>query len=372
MRNVIMIHSVGSNRTSWKENWLSVDKVQFELFCRYLKKNKYHTHFLDYWYEQEDSKEKNSKDLYLTFDDGYLDNLLVAYPIMKQYGIKGTIFVNPEFVDPGFGIRTLESNNGETLGFLNWDEICFLEQSGVFDIQSHSMSHNYYFCSDKVIDVHTPDNIYHWLGWISKPERKPYWQLENQSSFTEYGYPVFEYYRALGLRRYFPDESLKEMSVSLYRGGKGKNEIIEACTSFLKDHPGRYETEEEMISRFRYELFESKRILEEKLNKRVDFLCWPGGGYNEQSLQLAEEAGYIASTIASRENKQLVDNQGKPYKRIVRYGMSSTFRKGRYFRPIRLVPSKYNRHLIWELKKEEKRPLVSFLDKTNNFILRFL
>lgn len=367
-----MMHSVGSNHTSWKERWLSVDKEQFEVFCRYLSKHGYQTHFLDYWYEQENVPVKNKKDLYLTFDDGYLDNLLIAYPIMKKYGIKGTIFVNPEFVDPSRGIRTLESNKGETQGFLNWDEIIFLDKSGVMDIQSHSMSHNFYFKSDKMIDVHTPENKYHWLAWYNKPERKYAWQLENQSSFTPYGTPVFDYYRALGLRRYFPDEKVVERSISLYNEGKSKVDIIAACTELLKTYPGRYETDEEKEQRFRYELFESKRILEERLSKKVDFLCWPGGGYDEMSLNLAEEAGYKASTNASRENLKTINNNGTIYKRIVRYGMDSTFFKGRYFYRRRSVPTSYKNHLVWLLKVEERHPIYFFLARCNNFVLRFL
>ena len=366
------MHSVGSNHTSWKERWLSVDKEQFEVFCCYLCKHGYNTHFLNHWYGQENAPIKNKKDIYLTFDDGYLDNLLVAYPIMKKYGIKGTIFVNPEFVDPSSGIRTLEDNNGETQGFLNWDEICFLDKTGVMDIQSHSMSHNFYFRSNKMIDVHTPENKYHWLAWYYKPERKYAWQLEDQSSFTPYGTPVFDYYRALGLRRYFPDEKVVDKSITLYNEGKSKEDIIAACTELQKTYPGRYETDEEKEQRFRYELFDSKRILEEKLGKKVDFLCWPGGGYDDMSLKLAEEAGYLASTIASRESLNAVNNEGKSYKRIVRYGMDSTISKGRYIKPYRIVPTVYNKHLIWRLKVEERHPIYYILTKCNNYILRFL
>lgn len=371
MRNVIMMHSVGSNQSTWKERWLSVDKEQFEVFCRYLSTHGYKTHFLDHWYEQENVTFKDKKVLYLTFDDGYLDNLLVAYPIMKKYGIKGTIFVNPEFVDPSSGIRSLESNNGITLGYLNWDEICFLDKTGVLDIQSHSMSHNYYFKSDKIIDIHKNDNTYHWLAWINRPKRKYAWQLEDQHSYTPYGYPVFEYYRALGTRRYFPDEFLISKSIELYNCGKDKSEIIQACNELLKNYPGHFETDEDMIARYRYELMDSKHILEDKLGKRVDFLCWPGGGYNETSLKIAEDSGYIASTIASREGRKYIDNRDKHYKRIVRMGMDSTIRKGRYFRPYRIVPTQFKYHLIWMLKIEEKSPIYYYLARINNFILRF-
>jgi peptidoglycan/xylan/chitin deacetylase (PgdA/CDA1 family) len=37
----------------------------------------------------------------LTFDDGYLDHYQVAFPILQEYGFKGTFFVNTEFIDRG-------------------------------------------------------------------------------------------------------------------------------------------------------------------------------------------------------------------------------------------------------------------------------
>lgn len=371
MRNVIMMHSVGSNNTNWKERWLSVDKVHFETFCRYLNQKKYKTYFLDHWYNQEDKANQYDKTLYLTFDDGYLDILLIAYPILKKYGIKATVFVNPEFVDPSSGVRTLSTNNGNTLGFLNWDEIKFLDKSGYVDIQSHTMTHNYYFKSNKIIDVHVPLNDYHWLAWISNPTRKYAWQLENQSSYTPYGYPIFEYGRALSLRRYIPDPKLIDKLVELYKAGKSIDYIMQACTELQKDLPGRYETDDEMVDRFRYEICQSKSLLEDKLGKKVDFLCWPGGGYCDLALDLAKEAGYKASTISSKDSIGF-SNRTVVFKRIVRLGMDSTIFKGRYLRAKRVLPVKFKYHLVWNLMVEEKRPLVYFLAKVNNFILRFL
>lgn len=370
-RNVIMFHSVGSYNTDWKENWLSVDTHQFEVFCKYLSTHNYKTHFLNHWYNAQNEKEANqNKDLYLTFDDGYLDNLLIAFPIMEKYGIKGTIFINPEFVDPTSGIRTLESHPS-TLGFLNWDEILFLKKSGVFDIQSHSMSHNYYFSSDKLIDIHDGGDKYHWLGWISKPERKPFWLNEAQGSFTLMGTPVFEYGRALGVRRYFPDETFVEKAIELYKPVKDFSLLRVELEEIKKQFPGRYEMDSEMVKRFQYELFDSKRILEEKLGCPIHFLCWPGGGYNEASLQIAIDAGYKASTIASKEGYKCIDNFGKDYKRIVRFGMNSNIRKGQLIKKSRIVKSSFSRHLVWSLLLERRSFPIYFLARANNLLLKF-
>ena len=107
-------------------------------------------------------------------------------------------------------------NELQTLGFLSWPEIQAMDASGVMDIQSHSMSHNFYFSSDKIKDIYTGQPNYDWLAWFHQPERKPFYVTEDQKGFVPNGYPVFEFGRALGLRRYFPDEEMIEFAVKLY------------------------------------------------------------------------------------------------------------------------------------------------------------
>jgi peptidoglycan/xylan/chitin deacetylase (PgdA/CDA1 family) len=330
-----MFHSLGNDSVSWYRKWLSIALSHFETFCKFLEKEGYQSVFFEDWYSiQNDPSRDSKKKIILSFDDGYLDNWVYAYPILKKHKLKGTIFINPEFVDPSAGLRAnlddvwsgiKSMNDLQTLGFLSWTEIQEMDASGVMDIQSHSMSHNFYFNSDKIKDIYTGQPNYDWLAWFQKPERKPFYITEDQRSFVPYGFPVFEFGRALGLRRYFPDEEMIEFAVKLYDSKSTEQEIspmISVLNKKIMEFPGRFETDEEMEERYRYELFESKRILEEKLNKKVEFLCWPGGGYNELSIRLSIEAGYKASTIASWEKQKVLDNSGF-YKRIQRTGMGS-------------------------------------------------
>lgn len=322
--SIIMFHSVGSNKTTWCDKALSVDATSFDYFCHFLSSNHYKTEFLAHWYYLQDNPgAKSKKDIFLTFDDGYLDNLLVAYPILKKYGLKATIFVNPEFVDPSSGIRTLDERDGNTLGFLNWDEICFLDKSGVFDIQSHSMSHNFYFSSNVLIDIYEAQDKYHWIPWIASPDRKSYWQYEDQTQYVKLGAPVFQFGRALGERIYFPDEKFISVAESLYKQGLPKQELLKKLNQELTHFPGHYESDEEKEKRFWYELFNSKHILEQKLQKKVKFLCWPGGGYDDMSVRISKEAGYLASTTSSKDKKEYV-NENTKYKRMRRLGIGST------------------------------------------------
>jgi peptidoglycan/xylan/chitin deacetylase (PgdA/CDA1 family) len=368
--NVIMFHSIGVDDLLYK-NQLSIAFANFHRFCQFLHKKKYKTVFLDEWYQLQKTANKTvKKTVCLTFDDGYLDNWTFAWPVLKKYGLRATIFVNPEFVDPAtlkrknledvkFDERALDIK--DKLGFLNWAEIETMYKSGVMDIQSHSMSHNFYFYSNRVKDIYNGQLAYNWLAWILKPQRKPFYLNEDQSAFIPAGYPVFEFGRALGLRRYFPDERLIEFAVELFSRADtlaDKNSLIDSLNKKVPEFPGRYESDAEMEARYRYELFESKRILEEKLNKKVDYLCWPGGGYNELSINLSIEAGYKASTFSTRDKIPDIDNSGS-YKRITRFGMSSfVFVKGGMY------PVKNKNFLIQSFKGRSGNIFYRLLLKT--------
>ena len=64
----------------------------------------------------------------ITFDDGYKNNYTLAFPILKKYNMKATIFLNTKFI-------------GEDEAYLNWDEIKEMYQSGLIDFQLHTHSH---------------------------------------------------------------------------------------------------------------------------------------------------------------------------------------------------------------------------------------
>jgi len=346
MTTVLMFHSLGLEKSKWIMNYLSVPVSQVEALFRFFKSAGYSTIFLDEWYCLEDQPEKqNSKQVILTFDDGYLDNWVYLYPLLEKYGLKATLFINPEFIDPSDEPRPnlidvwnnrIKEAELQAKGFLNWAEIQIMQQSGLVDIQSHSMSHNWYFSGSRVCDFYFPSKKeLFWLPWLSRPERKPFYMTEDQRDCVETGFPVFENGRSLGIRRYFPDEELVNFSTELFKRNPDISmaQAKELCVALMtkNNSKGRKENDQEMVERYVYELKTSKEILESKLGKKVDYLCWPGGAYNDLSLSISKELGYRASTFSSRERGVVIDNSG-PYKRIPRIGIDSSFTaRGRVF-----------------------------------------
>jgi peptidoglycan/xylan/chitin deacetylase (PgdA/CDA1 family) len=68
------------------------------------------------------------KPIVLTFDDGYVDNYEAAFPVLQEFGQKGTFFIITEFVDRGRG------------GYMTWPMIEEMARAGQ-RIESHSRTH---------------------------------------------------------------------------------------------------------------------------------------------------------------------------------------------------------------------------------------
>jgi peptidoglycan/xylan/chitin deacetylase (PgdA/CDA1 family) len=131
---VLMYHKV----VTANSDFLSVTTAQFEAQLAYLKSKNYQfitaQNLLDFYI---DNKPLPTKPLLITFDDGYLNNLELAYPILKKHGAKATIFIPTFFVG-----KENEWDNGN-------DKIMSVEQlknlgPSVFELALHSHKHQNY------------------------------------------------------------------------------------------------------------------------------------------------------------------------------------------------------------------------------------
>ena len=322
---VVMFHSVMTRQYGWCFEYLTEVDSDFERKLAYLKERGYETITLKELYNYMKTGESiPSRAIVLTFDDGYLDNWVVVFPLLKKYGFTGVVFVNCDFVDPNEGCRyNLEDlwsgrcsmQDIKELGYLSWAEMREMEKSGAIDIQSHSLTHTWYFKSDKILDFHHPgdQSKYPWLAWNARPDKQYRWMTDDQERFVPYGAPIYDYGRSLGVRRYYEDGHLRDILINhvkahgdlhYFEKNRWREELFDVVAQYCKVHAlqGRYETEEDYKFRVRHELSENKRILEERLNKKIEFLCWPGGAYNETSLCIARDCGYLASTVKEGRN----------------------------------------------------------------------
>lgn len=108
---------------------LSVSPDSFRQQMAYLKENGYTpVDFYDLSTAIVAHTELPPKPIILTFDDGYTDNYEEAFPVLQEYGFKGTFFVVTEFIDAG------------REGYMNWEMIEEMSRAGQ-RIESHSRTH---------------------------------------------------------------------------------------------------------------------------------------------------------------------------------------------------------------------------------------
>jgi len=345
---VIMFHSVGLEKSDWCFSYVSESLMTFEKKIKALVSSGYQFIFWqDLYNHMSGLRSAPEKSIMLTFDDGYLDNWVYVFPIIKKYGAKATIFVNPDFVDPNNCIRpNLEDvwsgkvgkDEIQSLGFLNWEEMRLMEKSGLVDIQSHALSHTWYFSGPKLLDFYKPgDKQYPWLAWNMKSELKPYYMLKDQSNFVPWGTPVYEYEKALICRRYFPSPAVTEKITALVRQNGDKDffqqrdwqkELRQYHDKLMKKYKAkeRYESSKDYDNRIFEELFNSKKEIEKHLYKKVDFICWPGGAYNHTVLTIAKQIGYKAWTLSSRDQSDFRNRPGSDPTQIKRISSFSKYR----------------------------------------------
>lgn len=219
----------------------------------------------------------NRPGVVITFDDGWFDNFVYAYPILKKYGLKATVFVSTGKMGTDTIVRdTIEDcwNGKTTLNdlrqpidvdkswadslsdnfneFLTWEELRIMQKSGVFDVESHGVEHRKVFCSDAA------------EGMV---KGKVSWSVLSASPDIKEGMPLYPVRSALAARAYYPD----------FSGG-----------------PGRWETEEEMKMRIWRELVESKERISSEIGVTPLHLCWPFGEYSNVGVDLSRKTGYQA------------------------------------------------------------------------------
>jgi peptidoglycan/xylan/chitin deacetylase (PgdA/CDA1 family) len=155
-------------------NWHAGDLVtltpeDFEKHLQILSQKGVETLFLDGVVEYLRGRMSLSQPaVALTFDDGHLDNWVYAFPLLKKYQMKATIFVitswmgeekkRPQWNPDGRMAKELpqiplhraakrKAAEGDSSVALSWEEARAMEATGLVDIQSHTHFHRDYFFS---------------------------------------------------------------------------------------------------------------------------------------------------------------------------------------------------------------------------------
>jgi peptidoglycan/xylan/chitin deacetylase (PgdA/CDA1 family)/murein DD-endopeptidase MepM/ murein hydrolase activator NlpD len=130
---VIMYHGILKERDDRNRFLISPDL--FEKDLKYLKENHYTPVFVsDLIAYVDKGTPLPEKPVMLTFDDGYYNNYVYAYPLLRQYDMKGVISIIGSLTDKS----TLIKDENPAYSYLTWDEVKEMSSSGYIEIQNHS------------------------------------------------------------------------------------------------------------------------------------------------------------------------------------------------------------------------------------------
>lgn len=102
---ILMYHSISDRDPS---NTLLVSPSEFENEMAWLHDNGFTSLSLDELYYSLTTGNIPERPVVITFDDGYDDNYINAYPILKKYGLIGNFFIITDYMDTHPGFMTVD------------------------------------------------------------------------------------------------------------------------------------------------------------------------------------------------------------------------------------------------------------------------
>ncbi|HVZ10826.1 MAG TPA: polysaccharide deacetylase family protein [Candidatus Paceibacterota bacterium] len=129
---ILMYHSIGDNK-----EFFTVPTDEFERQMEYLKSNGYNVVSLNEVVKAlEQKKPISSRTVALTFDDGYRDNYIEAFPILKKYGFPASIFLVSDWIGTTVTVRT-----GKPIPILEPADLKVMIASGLIEFFPHTVHH---------------------------------------------------------------------------------------------------------------------------------------------------------------------------------------------------------------------------------------
>ncbi|MCP3684258.1 MAG: polysaccharide deacetylase family protein [bacterium] len=210
------------------------------------------------------------KAIAITFDDGYRDNYLYAYPILKEYGIPATIFLTAGYI-------------GSNKVFW-WDKVSYvIHHTGIGQITLDELGS--YSCQSVYDRGQSVRKITEHLKTL--PEEKRNILIDKLAQVCSITIPT-----DLGKELFLSWEEVIEMS----------NGNIEFGAHTMS-HPIMTNISFEQAKN---EVIQSKKAIEGEIEKEVTIFSYPNGNFNSELVSLVKECGFTGAVSTS------LHTHGKP------------------------------------------------------------
>lgn len=263
----------------------------------------------------------------ICFDDAWSSLWMVAFPLLKRYGLTAITFAIPGRIRDADDVRpTLDEGLADADGtdasespFVTWPELRAMHASGVVDVQSHTYSHSPVFCADAIAGFVTPD--YDPGNFLNRPllDGEP---APTYLSRKHLGAPIHpSRSRMADVRRVHEDRALRARCmehVDAHGGAAffGRERWHAELRAVAAAAPAstRVESEAERARALEDELARSRDVLNDRLGAPVvRQVCFPWGIAGELARETARRVGYETAFADRLFGRRVVSKGDDPY-----------------------------------------------------------
>jgi peptidoglycan/xylan/chitin deacetylase (PgdA/CDA1 family) len=270
------------------------EPVTFARQLDHLARNGYRTLSIDeYVAVMRGRAQAPERAVLLTFDDGRGSVWTVAAPLLQKHGMRAVVFLVPGRV-PSHAPRPA----GQDAALMSWEEIDALARGGLFDFQSHTLTHARVHSGPRLAGFVTPESRRGYAAFDLPLVRQG--ERDGLGLDVPLGTPVLRSSpRTSEDLRFFEDERVRAACVSAVADGGGeaffaREGWASRLAAVMRGVPvtGRFETKAEQAAAIRAELVEARRTIEARAGRPVVHLCYPWHAAGATARALAVEAGY--------------------------------------------------------------------------------
>ena len=137
---ILAYHSINPNRQDALSVHPDIFVKQIDIF-----RQKYEVVTLDHLIHALVENKDTDRMAAITFDDGYRDNFLYAYPLLKERNLPATIFLIASYIGTDKALGKPGGMRVEDYQFLSWEEIKEMGRYGI-SFGSHTFTHPLLTC----------------------------------------------------------------------------------------------------------------------------------------------------------------------------------------------------------------------------------
>jgi len=246
---------------------LEISREQLENVIVFFKKRNYEFISLDDLLKIKGILPGRRKFVVFTFDDGYVDNYLYAYPIFKKHHVPFTIY-----------LATCLPDSHAILWWYLLEDLVLDRDMIQLEVEGNKVSFRTETMKDKEIAFNKIRN------WFAHADERKLSALVG-SLFS-------------GIEEAIPAKT-KELSLTWQQIIELSNDPLVTIGSHTVNH---FPLDSLTAEKSTYEITQSKKIIESHINKEVKHFCYPLGSHGNKEIQILKNTTYTTSTTIKMAN----------------------------------------------------------------------